>query len=149
MMKTITMNKVRGFTILELTIALVIVFLLVAVAVSSFMDHMTRKSRHAAQIAVQDASAWLLQQHVNGNSFLAVQLPDTQVPRDGNAKYRIVLATLPVTATNPQASFPVTTAHTFTVMAVPVGEEACGSLLMDHTGRKGITGSATLSECWQ
>ena len=148
-MKTIKMKKLRGFTILELTIALVIVFLLVSVAVISFTDHMTRKSRHAAQITLQDTSAWLLQQHVNGSSYLAVKLPDTQVPREGDAKYRIVLATLPVTATIPQASFPVTTANTFTVMAVPVGEEACGSLLIDHTGRKGMTGSAALSECWQ
>ena len=148
-MKTQTMKKARGFTILELSIAVAIVFLLVAVAVASFMDSMTKKSRHAAQVALQDAAAWLLQQHVNENSFLAVKMPDTQVPNDGDAKYRIVLATLPVVATNPQAAFPVTTAQTFTVMAVPVDEDACGSLLIDHTGRKGITGSAAFSDCWK
>lgn len=144
------MRARNGFTVIELAVALAIVSLLVAVAVASFMDHMTRKARFRAQVVLVDSASWLLQQYTHGNTFLAARLPDTQAPRDGDPVYQIRLANAPVAAVDPQASFPATTDRTFTIMAVPVGEDACGTLLIDQSGRRGITGAdMTVEDCWQ
>lgn len=145
-----TMRTWRGFTVVELAVALAIVFILVAVAVASFSDHMTRKARFKAQVVLLDSAAWLLQQYVRDNTFLQARLPDDQAPREGSAVYRISLAARPVASLDPKGTFPATTAQTFTIMAVPIDEDACGTLLIDQTGRRGITGSdMTVEDCWQ
>jgi Tfp pilus assembly protein PilE len=43
------MKRNLGFTVIELVVAVTIVFLLVAVAVASFQDHMMRKDRAQAR----------------------------------------------------------------------------------------------------
>ncbi len=144
------MRTWRGFTAIELAVALAIVFILVAVAVASFSDHMTHKARFKAQVVLVDSAAWLLQQYVRDNTFLLAKLPDDQAPREGSAVYRISFATTPVTSNDPKGIFPATTAQTFTLMAVPIEDDACGTMLIDQTGRRGITGAdMTVEDCWQ
>jgi type IV pilus assembly protein PilE len=138
-----------GFTVIELMVALTIVCLLVAVAVASFQDHMTRKARNQARSALMEVAEGLRMQHVRMGSYQAETLPITQTPGDGDAIYRISLAKTAIAASDPKAVFPPSSAQAFTLQAVPVDEDACGTLLLDHTGRRGVLGpEAKLADCW-
>lgn len=142
-------GKQSGFTGIELVVAMTIVCLLVAVAVASFQDHMSRKARTQARSALMELAEGLRMQHVRTGSFQVNTLPITQTPADDDAIYRISLAKTAVTANDPKVVFPATSDQAFTLQAVPVDEDACGTLLLDHTGRKGVIGpEATIADCW-
>ena len=143
------MKRGIGFTVIELVVAITIVCLLVAVAVASFQDHMTHKARGQARKALVEAAEWLNLQHARTGTFL-VKLPVLQTPGDGDAVYRIELASAVVNATDPKAAFPATNAETYTLKAVPVDEDACGTLLLDSDGRTGVVGAdAQVADCWR
>jgi|JFJP01.1.fsa_nt_gi type IV pilus assembly protein PilE len=142
-------KRCTGFTVIELIVAISIVCLLVVVAVGSFYDHMSRKSRVEAQRALIEAAEWLQNQHATSGTF-QVELPVRQVPGDGNAVYRIRLASTAVVATDPKATFPATTASTYTLQAEPLEDDTCGTLLLDSNGRPGVVGKdALLAKCWR
>ena len=143
------MKRGMGFTLIELVVAITIVCLLVVVAVASYQDHMTRKDRGQARKALLETAEWLQLQHPRSGTYL-VKLPIVQTPADGDAVYQIKLTSSVVNATDPKAAFPATTAETYTVQAVPVGEDVCGILLLDSTGRTGVTGAdALVADCWR
>jgi len=138
-----------GFTVIELIVAVTIVCLLVAVAIASFQDHMTRKARVQAKQAMIDAAEWLRHQHTTSGTYL-VKLPITQAPGEGDAAYRIHLLSEPVTASDPNSIFPATSASSYTVLAVPVDADACGTLMLDSAGRTGVLGKGALvADCWR
>lgn len=139
----------KGFTVIELVVAVTIVCLLVAVAVASYQDHMARKARTQARAALVEAAESLRAYHARTGSFLGAVLPAAQTPGEGEAMYRISLAKSPVNASDPAGAFPATSDIAFTVQAVPVGGDSCGTMLLDDAGRKGVTGSsASAAECW-
>jgi type IV pilus assembly protein PilE len=143
------MKRCKGFTVIELVVAITIVCLLVAVAFASFQDHMTRKARAEARRAMIEVAEWLQIQHAKSGTYL-VKPPITQTPADGDAEFRIGLAAKAVSASDPKAEFPATTADTFTLQAVPTGQDACGALLLDSAGRTGVTGvDAQVADCWK
>jgi type IV pilus assembly protein PilE len=142
-------GKQPGFTIIELLVAATIVCLLVVVAVASYQDHMKRKARMQASSALMELAESLQMQYARVGSYATSALPITQTPREGGAAYRISLAMAPVSATDPKVAFPASTATGFTLQAVPVNEDVCGTLLLDHTGHKGVVSSqAKLADCW-
>lgn len=143
------MKRATGFTVIELVVAVTIVCLLVVVAVASYQDHMTHKARGQARKALVETAEWLQLQHARSGTYL-VKLPILQTPSDGDAVYRIRLATSAVNANDPKAAFPATTAEIYTLQAVPVGEDACGVMLLDSAGRTGVTGAdALVADCWR
>jgi type IV pilus assembly protein PilE len=138
-----------GFTMIELVVAATIVCLLVVVAVASFQDHMRRKARMQAGSALMEVAETLRFQHARTGSYAVGELPITQTPREGEAAYRISLARSPVAASDPKAEFPASSETAFTLQAVPVETDACGTLLLDQAGRKGVvSGGAKLADCW-
>lgn len=142
------MKTSRGFTTLELFIALTIVGLLIAVAVGAISEHATSKARRQAWSALQDAAQWLHSQRAQAGGYHGVALPFTQSPMEGDARYHLRLAAEPLRAQDPQAEFPAVSDTAFTLVATPVDEdEDCGALLLDHGGRRGVTGTAGVAEC--
>ncbi len=138
----------KGFTVIELVVAVTIVLLLIAVALASFNDHMTRKYRAEARKALIETAEWLRMQHAKSGTYV-VALPYTQLPNDDNARYRIELVASPLTATDPKVQFPAVSLDAFTLSAVPLNEDACGNLLLDSAGRVGVSGAdARVADCW-
>jgi len=148
----ITFAKFRtnaGFTVIELVVAITIVCLLVAVALASFQDHMTRKARSQARSALVEVAEGLRLQFTRTGSYQVASLPITQTPREGEAAFRISLATAPVTASDPKIVFAASSAQGFTLQATPTGGDECGTLLLDHAGRVGVTSpNAKIADCW-
>ena len=143
------MIRNKGFTAIELVVAVTIVLLLVAVAVASFQDHMQRKTRVQASKALIETANWLQQQHAQSGTYL-VKLPQTSVPQDGEPSYKISLIAAPYPAADPKTVFPATTDAVYTLQAVPLADDPCGILLLGSNGQMGVSrAGAEVAECWR
>ena len=138
-----------GFTMIELALAIIILCLLIVVAVASIYDHQSRKTKRQAVHRLQEVAEWLHQQKASYPSFAAI-LPADWSAREEGMKYRISLVSKPIVASDPKAEFPAVGPNTFTLQAVPDDADECGSLLLDQTGRRGVTRpGATVANCWE
>ncbi|MBI5329684.1 MAG: prepilin-type N-terminal cleavage/methylation domain-containing protein [Betaproteobacteria bacterium] len=141
-------RRAAGFTMLELAIAVAIVGLLVAVAMASYQDSQAQKARAEAVKSMLELADGLRKQQAVSLTYLGVRLAYAQSPRQGGAKYRFSLAAAPVQALDPAFAFPATSDLGYTLMATPAGKDACGVLLLDHTGRRGVT-VGKVTDCWR
>lgn len=142
-------RAVKGFTMVELVVAVAIVLILVAVAFASYQDYMTRKARTEASTIMVELSKWLTQQRVNSSGFQFIRLPYTQIPLEGAPRYQLSILQADMLAADPKVEFPAVSELTFTLRADPVADDACGGLLLDQNGRRGVTGAgARVEDCW-
>lgn len=147
--REVRVSAAKGFTVIELVVAITIVCLLVAVAIASFQDHMTRKARSQARSALTEVAEGLRFQFARTGTYRGAVLPITQSPREGDVMYRISLVKAAIAASDPKVVFPASSDQSFTLQAVPVNEDACGTYLLDHAGRMGVVGpDAKLADCW-
>jgi prepilin-type N-terminal cleavage/methylation domain-containing protein len=137
-----------GFTMLELALAMAIVGLLIVVTVASIYDHQTSKAKKQAINRMKEVAEWLHLQKASQPSF-ANMLPAGWSGSQPDMEYRISLATKPVMASDPKSAFPALGQETFTLQAVPKSTDDCGTLLLDQSGRRGVTGpGAMVADCW-
>lgn len=138
-----------GFTMIELVLAIAILCLLIAVTVASIYDHQSHKDRGRAIHRLQEVAEWLRLQRTTQPSYAGVLPADWSASSEGN-KYRITLVTQPISASDPGSVFPAMGPDTFTLQAVPTTLDECGTLLLDQSGRRGVTGAgATVAACWE
>ncbi|HSC63624.1 MAG TPA: type IV pilin protein [Caldimonas sp.] len=128
----------RGFTLIEVIIAMAIVAILVAVALPSYRDHM-RKSRRAEAQAYLMAVASRQQQFLLDTRGYAANLATVGIaaPANVTAVYDVAVAAV------------VGPPPTFLLTATPKAStdqvyERCGTLGIDQTGAK----TAALGTCW-
>ncbi len=135
-----------GWSLLELTVVLLIMGLLASLAWPQYQGHLRRGHRAAAQAALLEAQQFMERHYaVHGRYTTATGsapgLPARlqAVPAGAAARYRLALQAVTPTSyelrADPQAD---------------MAGDACGSLLLHSTGAKGRTGSgATVAQCWQ
>lgn len=129
----------RGFTLVELMIVVAIVAILAAVAVPSYTQYVQRGNRAQATATLLKYANWMQQQYTINNSYQAggkaLSLPAFA---DGGSKYVF--------------SIRDSTASSFTLQAVPVANDKCGTFLLDNTGKrdteKGKAPAASAVDCW-
>jgi type IV pilus assembly protein PilE len=122
-------RRLRGFTLIELMIALAIIALLAAIAMPSYKAYIVRSNRAAAEVVLMDI-AQRQQQYLLDNRAYA---PDTatlgvSVPSKVTSVYNIPAFTI---AAGPPP--------TFTVSAVPITgntQDGDGTLSIDQAGVK-------------
>lgn len=128
----------RGFTLIELMVAVVIVAILASIAVPSYNESV-RKSRRAQAKADLLELAQMAERHFTVNtSYQNFSVPSgmENSPRGGGAVSYTISST--------------SDAATFTLTATPVNAQAndrCGTLTVNHQGRR-TNSAGEYAECW-
>ena len=125
----------RGFTLIELMIAVAIVAVLVAVAMPSYSEHVRKGRRAEAQAYLQAVAVRQQQFLVDTRAFTTLTAVGVAVPQAVSDYYTVTLQN--------NAGPP----PTFTLTAVPKLAQAtdkCGTLSINQAGVK----TATVAGCW-
>lgn len=144
--------KVKGFTLIEVMIALVIVSILVAIAVPSYQGSVSKSRRSDAQGALMGLAQAMERYYTSNTTYTgaasggadtgAPSIFATQSPIDGNTKfYNLTISASSATA--------------YTLQASPIGAQAGdGIMTLDSLGRRmwnrdndGDVTEAT-DQCW-
>lgn len=130
----------RGFTLIEVMIAMAVVALLLAIAMPAYFAQLARGRRTDMQTQLMDDANYLQRYYSANNTYAtAASLPASQSPLNGAASYTIRIAAQSDTG--------------FTLEADRTGAmtgDKCGDFTYDNLGTKGLTGNTdSVANCWR
>lgn len=127
-------------------IVVAIIAIIASVAYPSYQESIAKSRRADAQASLLELAQFMERRYTANNTYLdtttsppsAPVLPFIESPKDGaNKHYDLTVvvdtATYTLTATAKNA----------------MAGDKCGNLTVTHTGIKGKSGAAALSECWR
>ena len=129
-------NRRAGFGLLELVIAMGVIAVLIGLAMPAYQRYAVRAHRAEAVRILLGAAACQERQRAESGFY------DTSRCASGLDTNHYAFEIEPPDET---------AAIEFRVVAVPQGAAAgdgCGSLILDHAGSRGVTGSRDLADCW-
>ena len=127
----------KGFTLIEMLIALACVALLASLAWPSYQSLILRSQRAQARASLLQAAHWLERAaSANGSYPLTADVPASVLQIDGQ-RYKMSVTSSP---------------QSYTLSATPLGAQAadtCGTLTVNHLGVRNVQGaSQTAAQCW-
>jgi len=131
----------RGFTLIELMIAVAVIAILAAVAYPSYRDQITKSHRADAKTALLALAQRMERFYTERSTYVGASVGAAGIyPNKSDQGYY----NLSITAQ---------TADAFTIKAAPTGQQAgdkCGSYLFNQLGQKTLDVDATLTvaACW-
>jgi type IV pilus assembly protein PilE len=135
------MHKQRGFTLIELMIAVAVVGILTAIAYPSYVKYVQKSYRSEGIAMLADATARMERYYAQNNSYAASNLAAIGIGSSNTnsptGKYTLSFSGTP-------------TATTYTVQVVPQGSQAtdsCGTMSVDQAGTR--TSSTGATDCWK
>lgn len=137
-----TRLQIAGMTLVELMIVTAIIAILAAIAYPSYQNYVARTHRSAAESCLSQYAQFMERYYTTNLSYVGA-VPSLPCRTDNglNQRYTIV------------ANNPLPTASTYVVTATPISLQArvdaqCGTLTIDQTGRRQVSGTAGIDRCW-
>lgn len=151
-------GKRRGFTLIELMIAVVVIAILAAVGYPSYVDYINRGKRAEGKSALLRAAQQMERYYSLNNCYPSnTAACSTRATCGGNASSSTLAlchadvrafsgdqdagSSYTITVTTDPQAFVLTAAPRFT-------DTKCGTLTLSNTGAKTESGSDSLQNCW-
>lgn len=135
----------KGFTLIELLIVIAIIGILSTIASPLYSEHVLKTQRVEGKSALVQLQLRMESHLLNRNSYADAHIGGT-VDND------MVWPTNLSESGFYELKISAQTAFSYTIQAIPQGKQAndlvCGSLQIDNTGTKSITGTGTSADCW-
>lgn len=142
-MRRVSHRAQRGFTLLELMIAVAIVAILSSIAVASYDSFIVKSRRAAAATCVQERAQFMERYY------------STHLTYNNAASPPVIAQCAAETAPFYQVGLQAGSlgAKTYILQAVPQNAQAtkdagCGTLTLNAQGVRGVTGSKAPADCW-
>jgi type IV pilus assembly protein PilE len=139
-------SRARGFTLIEVLIAVAIAAILATVALPSYVSYVVRTQRAAAATCLTELAGFMERVYATNmrydqNNGAATTLPTLQCATDLSGRYTLALDS---GALGQRA---------FLLTATPQGTQAardlaCGTLSLNQAGTKAISGGSNVAKCW-
>lgn len=131
---------VRGFSLIELMMVVLVMGILMAIALPSYTAHLQKSRRAGVKAQMLEVVQSLERQYTTSNSYAGLPLTTAQskFPSTGTSAYTLRL----VVAADGQ---------TYSLAATPAGVQStdpCGTLTITETNTKTRSGSASMASCW-
>lgn len=141
-------NRIFGFTLIELMIAVAVIGILAAIAYPSYVEQVRKSRRADAKAALLSAAQIMERRYTETNSYIGAAPGDVAgSPFPDHAPFDRAHAQ----RTYDIALNPAPTANTFTITATragaQIGDPNCGDYTLTSTGVKGVT-VGTVANCW-
>lgn len=142
----------RGFTLIELMIAVVVIGILSAIAIPNYRSYVQKAERGAAKAVMLNIAQTEERYYTNNGTYLAVAALPAAAP-SGWQNYSGSSATsvkYNITVVAGTIASPTTLiSDAYTITAAPVATDAlCGTLKLDSTGAKAASGTGGVAQCW-
>lgn len=139
----------KGFTLIELMIVVVILAVIAAIAMPSFLGQIRKARRSDAKQALFDVAAKLEQFYQDNKGYPTAANMDLLGYDDGD--------TIPASFVSLEDYYTISfngvpTATTYTIQAVPIAPQdldtECATFGLNHLGTKTVTGTSSVDRCW-
>ncbi|HSH48349.1 MAG TPA: type IV pilin protein [Halomonas sp.] len=138
-----------GFTLVELLIIVMVIGILAAVAIPAYYGHVERSRRSDAVTALMSL-AQAQERFMASHGEYASSLNGSVAAGDGLG--------MPADNLSSEGFYTISLVRPedeegeYILTAAPRGSQAsdaeCGSFTLAHTGARGVTGTATVDDCW-
>ena len=135
-MSTLPRRPARGFTLIEVMIAVLIVGILASIAVPAYRSQVIKVKRADAKVELTTAAQRMERCFTRGNTYVGCATGYPLTTTDGT--YTIAID--------------IPDATSFTASATPLGAQAkdtaCGTFSINEVGAQAVTGPYGAAECW-
>lgn len=134
----------KGFTLIELMIAIAIIAILASIALPNYREYVRRGDRASARAALLEAQQFM-------ERFYAVNDAYNQDKAGTAVALPVRLQTAPVEAPKYNVAISASAANSYTLTATPISADSkCGNLTLTNAGVKGRSGTElTVADCWK